>query len=114
MDLDFNKKLIDCTLGEYLAAERTIGIFSGWIIALFTVGIGLVGRLLYKKWQSFRAKKKTNDVPSDLDLVREKNSGPHTCKDYSPHGGFFCSRNFGHEPKHHAENSVGEVVASWD
>jgi hypothetical protein len=57
MDIDFSKRLCDATLGEYLAAERTVGIMSSWTVAALTAGFLLVARLLWKSWQTRKQKR---------------------------------------------------------
>jgi len=49
MDVDFSKRLCDATLGEYIAAERTVGILSGWAIAIFTGVTLVVGRWIWRR-----------------------------------------------------------------
>jgi hypothetical protein len=57
MDVDFSKRLCDATLGEYLAAERTVGILSSWAIAVFMFALGLAAKLGWNRWRAWRAKR---------------------------------------------------------
>lgn len=51
MHLEFSKRLCDATLGEFVAAERAVGVTVGWIVALVSAGSLLVARWLYKRLQ---------------------------------------------------------------
>lgn len=72
MDIDFSRKFCDVTLGEFLAAERTVGILTGWTVALFTAVMLFVGRWAWKKWQTKKAKKAERQWHSDEDWVARR------------------------------------------
>jgi hypothetical protein len=114
MNLDLGKRLMDCTLGEYIAAERTIGIISGWAIALFTVTLAAIGRYFYKRWKKKTAKPEDTPPKTEAEHYRRANAGEHICKDYSPRGGYVCTLKINHENKHEAHNEAGEIVFTWE
>lgn len=115
MHLDLSKKLMECTLGEYIAAERTIGIISGWVIAFFTVILAAIGRFFYKRW-----KKKQPEAPVQPSIETERkhyqhrNGGEHICKKFSIDADFICTLNTKHDGKHEAHDEAGQIVSSWE
>lgn len=60
---DVSKRLCDCTLGEYLAAERSLAITTQWVVALVTVCVTLIGRRLWMKRQERKARKQMQELP---------------------------------------------------
>jgi len=112
MSIDLGKRLMDCTLGEYIAAERTIGILSGWAIALFTVLLAGIGRYFYKKWKKTQPEESL--YKANLDHARRMNSGERVCKRYSPQGEYLCTLLFRHPGVHAAHDHTGDVVLTWD
>ncbi len=54
MDIDFNKKLCEATLGEFVAAERSVAIVAGWAVAVLSAAAFFVGRLFWKRIQRKR------------------------------------------------------------
>lgn len=70
MNVDFSKRVCDATLGEFMAAERTVGIVSGWVVAVVMVVLGLVAR---RVWGHFKAWKYQRDT-ARLRRTWEENS----------------------------------------
>jgi hypothetical protein len=67
MDIDFSKRLCDATLGEFVAAERSVAIVTSWAVALTTGAAIFAGRLIWKRIQ-----RKRNEPPEVFaDLRRE-------------------------------------------
>lgn len=55
MDVDFSKKVCEATLGEFIAAERVVGIATAWASGLVGAGALVIGRLVYKRWQAHKS-----------------------------------------------------------
>lgn len=63
MNFDMTKRLCDCTLGEYLAAERSVGITTQWGAAIIATAFGFLVAKLLQRRRARKAQKLANSFP---------------------------------------------------
>jgi len=59
--IPWEKKLCEVTLAEYIAAERSVGILSGWVVGIATA---LFLFLLRLGWLRYQARKYARAFPA--------------------------------------------------